>query len=105
MITNVQAVKFCNEKVRPAADALGQAYETLRRLKMEWDATLMANLIPNDTTVIADGADTDGRKPITGQMVYNILNRGFEYMTDQEANFNAKLNTIKQVTVNDAPRF
>lgn len=37
-ITNPEAVKFCNEKIRPAADALASAYHTMKALRDEWYA-------------------------------------------------------------------
>jgi hypothetical protein len=107
-ITNAQAVKFCNEKLRVLADLQERLYETYRRVKAEWDTFGGVALIPNDASPIIDGATVltgtaDGRKPITGAMVTNIITRGFEYATDMEASASAKLATIRQVSVNGGP--
>lgn len=109
-ITNPQAVAFCNNRARVVADLFEKAYESYRRMKAEWDTFGGAALIPNDSSPIIDGATVlagtaDGRKPITGAMVNNIVARGFELAADYEANAGAKLATIRQVTVNGGPAF
>lgn len=103
-ITSPQAVQFCNEEIRVVADLFEQLYWSSKKLDLNWNTTYSA-LIPNTVDVIVDGAATDGRKIITGQMVNNIINRAFEFITDQEAAGNAKLNTVLQVSVNGQSRF
>ena len=100
-ITNPEAVRFCNEKVRVAADRLAQAYYFAKHVQQEWFANSMSSLIPNsgDDDVI-DGSATDGRHPITGADATNIITRCGEIVTDMEANSSAKLNTILNVSVN-----
>jgi hypothetical protein len=104
-IVNPQAVKFCNEKIRPLCDLWESLYETARRTKAAWDTDGLAVLIPNDTSPVTDGSATDGRNPITGAMVRSILDRIFETVTDLEAGGNAKLDQIRKVSVNGAPLF
>jgi hypothetical protein len=83
-ITNAQALAFSNQKVRVVADLLESTYETCRRLVAEWNATSMISLIPNDATyVVRDSANpvsgaADGRKPINGAMISNIIARAGE---------------------------
>jgi hypothetical protein len=100
-ITNPEAVKFCNEKVRTSADKLGQLYYVAKAVSQEWTANSLGSIITNsaDDDVI-DGSATDGRHPITGADANNIINRLTEFVTDMEANTNAKLNTVLGVAVN-----
>jgi hypothetical protein len=59
--TNVQAVSFSNNKIRPMADQLYSTYQAAKRVVQEWNSQLVSQAIPNDSTVIADGSATDGR--------------------------------------------
>jgi len=100
-ITDPQAVRFCNEKIRSAADNLAQAYNHANRVVNEWTSFGGVALIPNDAGEdVIDGSATDGRPPITGADVNNIINRLSERLTDYEAGGNAKLNTILRVAPN-----
>lgn len=98
-ITNPEAVRFCNERVRPAADATAQLYYQLKALKDEWFAASMGDLITVEGGGIDDGSDLDGRHGITGTDVINLITRAIELVNDYEANSNAKLNTIINVAV------
>lgn len=100
-ITNAEAVTFCNERVRVAADKLAQAYYYAQIVTQEWTANSMGTLIPNEAgDTIIDGSETDGRHVISGADANNIINRCNELVTDYEANTLAKLNTILGVAVN-----
>mgnify|MGYP000621713160 CR=1 FL=1 len=99
-ITNAEAVRFCNEKVRVAADRLAQAYYFSKQVQNEWFANSMGSLIPNDASPVIDGSATDGRHPITGADATNLITRCGELITDYEAAGNAKINTILGVAVN-----
>lgn len=104
-ITNPEATKFCNEKIRVMADILGQAYFSAKAIKAEWDANNMGALLPVSSDVVVDGAATDGRHVITGNDAQGIIARAGELITDLEANGGAKLNTILNVAVNYQSRF
>lgn len=99
-ITDPQAVRFCNERVRLAADKFGQLYNWCVAVANEWAAQNIAGLIPNDTSPIIDGAQTDGRPLITGADVHTIKDRVAELISLLEASSNAKLNQILRVAVN-----
>jgi hypothetical protein len=103
-VTNVQAIKFCDEDIRPAADALSQLYYRAKDLLARWSANgqNIVALVPNDATVVNDTATTgpDGRPPITGAHINNIIARLDEFVTDYEASGSAKLNTVTAVAVN-----
>ena len=101
-ITDPEAVRFCNEQVRVGADKLAQMYYAAKAIKDEWIAnpnlaTLIAFDNPDD---VVDGSATDGRHPISGIEVNNLITRLGELITDMEAGGNAKLNTVLAVAVN-----
>ena len=104
-ITDPAAVAFCNQEVRPYADAEAQAYWTAKKLINDWASFSMSAKIPNDASLIVDGSATDGRNAVTGLQITNILNRAQEKVTDYEATSNAKLVTVTQVAVNTQARF
>lgn len=104
-ITDPEAVKFCNEKVRVMADALGVAYFSAKAILAEWYANDMGTLIPVSSDVVVDGSATDGRHVITGNDATAIINRASEIVADMEANNSAKLNTVLAVAVNYQSRF
>jgi len=93
-ITNAEAVKFCNEKIRVAANKLAQAYYFANQVADEWTANSMASVLPNQADDVIDGSATDGRHPITGIDANNIINRLNELIAEYDADSSAKLNTI-----------
>jgi len=99
-INNPQAVKFCNEKIRVAADKLAQAYNFAKDTLNEWYALNMGNQFPVDGGEIEDGSNIDGRPIITGNSVQLLMSRVQELVNDYEAGRKAKLNTVLQVSVN-----
>lgn len=106
-VTNPADIRFCNEKIRPAADRLVQAFSFAERVLNEWNARDGVSRIPNDagetvqdSAYGTDGADGDGRPIIDGAQVNNVMNRISELVNDYKANSSAKLNTILQVAVN-----
>ena len=98
--TNITAITFVNNKARPMADILAKHYYMCKDIVNTWNAQSMATNIPNDATVISDGAATDGRNPVTNAMVTAIITRAQEVIADYEATSNAKLNTVLGVAVN-----
>jgi len=104
-ITNPQAVAFCNNEIRVMADSMTQNYYTAKSIVNDWFSTGVNSLIPNDSSLIIDGSAIDGRSPITGSQVTNIITRAQEIVADYEANSSAKFNTINAVKVNGGSRF
>lgn len=98
-IVNPQVIKFANEQARQAADQLAQTFYRLEVVLDQWTALNGASL-PNDGSVVVDGAQTDGRPILTGAKLHNLMSRLSESITDYEANSNAKLNTVLGVAVN-----
>ena len=102
-ITNPEAVKFCNEKVRVLADLATKYYYAARALVNEWEATNMGTKIPDTADVIIDGSAEDGRSTITGAKVNGMKNHVEAMANDLEANTNQKLNILLQIEVNGSP--
>lgn len=113
--TNAQAVAFANNRIRPMADLLYSAYLSAKKLNTEWNAQSVATVIPNDSTIIADGAATDGRAPITDAQATAIVSRCQEMISWMENGLvgspflgsvtNATLNTVIAPEVNGVSRF
>jgi len=99
-IDDPQAVRFANERIRPAADALARTYHLAKQVQAEWTARGGVAMLPNKSDAVLDGAETDGRPVITGADVNNVINRLAELTADFEAYGAAKLNTILRVAVN-----
>jgi hypothetical protein len=101
-ITDAEAIRFCNEWARPAADRLAQRYYTAKALVNEWNARDMVVKIPNTADVIVDGSGGagDGRPGVTAAQITAIITRAQELVTDYEATSQAKLNTVLAVAVN-----
>ncbi len=82
-ITNPVAIKFCNEKVRVAANLIAQLDNLALDIINEWTALGDTSFIPNDSQVVRDsasptddvGTNGDGRKVITGAKVNSVKNR------------------------------
>lgn len=102
-VTNPTAVAFCNNRVRPVADKLAQAYYLAKEVRNEWYANNMGDILPVGGGTVADGADVDGRHPITADAAILIINRLEDLIADYEASNNAKLFTVLAVAVNPNP--
>jgi hypothetical protein len=100
-ITNPEVVAFCNQRVREAADRLAQTYFLAKAVTAEWFANNLSTAIAYDNgDLVVDGSAIDGRHPISGIDVNNLITRLMELTADYEASSNAKLNTILAVAVN-----
>lgn len=102
--SNAQAIAFVNNMARRYADAEAQAYNTARALNDFWNANAVSAVIPNDATIIADGAAADGRQIVTGAQITNIVTRAQEKIADYDAGGGAKKNTVLAVAVNTQSR-
>jgi len=113
--TNPQAVQFTNTRARPMADMLYSAYLTCKSFVDQWNADNVAAVIPNDATIIADGAATDGRAQVTDAQITNMVTRAMEFINWMEQGLvaspftgtvtNATLNTVVGVQVNGVSKF
>ena len=104
-VVDQSALSFSNTVIRRMADRLAQEYYACKQVVGLWNSgtPLTSSLFPNNTTVVADGSPTDGRRALTGAMVNNIVTRCTERITDMQATSNAKLNTALAVAVNVNP--
>ncbi len=102
-ITNPEAVRFSNERIRTLADAATRYYYAAVAMLNEWEATGMAAKIPNVADTIVDGSATDGRSPITGTMVNGLKNHVETMVADLQAHTRAKLNILLRIEVNGSP--
>lgn len=103
VITNPQAIKFCNEKVRPASDRYAQLYWYAKALIQSWNADGLSSAIPNNADTVNDGGDVDGRGVITGAMVNGLITNLTALVADLEASSNLKLNGLTKLAVNELP--
>ena len=102
-ITDPEAVRFANEKVRTLADAATAYYYAATAFLNEWNATGMATKIPNTADPIIDGAATDGRTIITGADVNGLKSHVDTMVSDLEVNTNLKLDILLKIEVNGSP--
>ena len=102
-ITDPQAVRFANEKVRVLADLATRYYYAALAFANEWDANNIGAIIPSTPDVIVDGSATDGRTPITGANVNALHGHLAMMITDLEASANQKLDVLLKIEVNGSP--
>lgn len=100
MITNLPAVKFSNERVRPVCDRVAGLFSSIVTLASEFQAKGLDQIIPDDDTVIDDGAGTvDGRTPITGHDVHQIIALATDLIS-MGTGQNTKMPTVLKIAVN-----
>lgn len=107
---NPQAVTVANGKLRPLSDKFGQLYNLCKALQAEYLAENWGALYPDDTELMVDGSETDGRAPVTNRELRTLmLNVVGPFITDFEANValgsipaaaNAKRNLVLKIAVN-----
>lgn len=98
--TNPQAIRICNDKIRPLADKLGYLYNLSKALQAEAQAEGWTSLFPADANIISDGADTDGRAVITNTDVNSFITVVGSLITFMEQNSNANRNLTLKIAVN-----
>lgn len=100
MNSNPQAIAFSNARIRIMADLLGSAYLSAKKLLAEWNAQGVAAVIPNDATVIDDGAAADGRPIVTDAAATAIVTRCLELVNWMETGQIAAGGTVTDATLN-----
>ena len=98
--TNPQAVRVANEKIRVAADRMGQLYNFFKALQAEGTAEVWTSLFPANAETISDGADVDGRAIITNQEVRDFIGDVTAFIAWIEANANVIRNRTLKIAVN-----
>lgn len=107
--TNPQAIRFCNEKLRPACDRLISAIRTIREMRAEWDAQGIGPLVAGSQELLdgnmADGSASDGRTRITGYDA-NLANTSAQaLLTWCDGDGAASIAALTKPTVNTEPVF
>lgn len=105
-IVDPQVIAFCNNRVRPTADAIGKLYNTIVAIANEYTALGMATKIPNTADRIMDNATVppgDGRPPVTGADITALINIASGIKTSLEASSNANRTAVLKVAVNTIP--
>ncbi len=98
--TNPQAIRICNEKLRPLADRCGQFYNLCKALQAEALAEGWVAMFPADGVTIADGADVDGRAVITNTDIASFITFIGAQITAYEASSFANRNLVLKIAVN-----
>lgn len=104
-ITNVEAVRFCNDEVRRFNDLLVVTYRTAKQIKLDYDNKGMGAIFTNNADVVIDGSSTDGRHAMTTFDVNVVLARANEIIADYEASSNTKINQANAIAVSTNPLF
>lgn len=97
---NPQAIKICNEKMRPLADKLGQLYNFTKALQAEAQAENWTAMFPADGVQISDNADADGRAIITNTDINSLITMTTAFINWMEATSNANRNLALKIAVN-----
>ena len=103
-ITNPQAVKFCNEKVRILSDLIEKTRRTAEQFAIDVVTEFEANTGGNaNGDTVTDGAAEDGRSIITKLSVANV-----KFVAEQLVtclNTDDRETLIAAVSVNGQPSF
>ena len=99
--TNPQAIRVCNDKVRPCADRFGQLFNYCKALQAEAVAEGWTGMFAGGAgNTVSDGADSDGRTVVTDADVLAFITDVSTFITDLEAASNARRNRALKIAVN-----
>jgi hypothetical protein len=98
-INDPAAIKFANERVRPLADRLARMAFALQIFLAEYQAKGLEAQFPDDATVVEDGSGADGRTPITGHDVREMV-RVAQDLATMATGDTSRMPTIMKVAVN-----
>lgn len=102
-IKDPNAVRFANTRIRPMADRLAQLYYLAVLFSDEFKALGLDTIFLKNPDSVSDGSATDGRPPITGTDVNNIITLAIAFKDLMEANSKEPLNQVLRVGVNTTP--
>lgn len=113
--TNIQAIAFSNQEIRPMANVIYSAYLSAKKIVDNWNGQSISVVIPNDANILGDGAANDGRPIITDSQATTIITRCNELVSWMENGLVASpfgttsnlayLNTIVVVANNGQTQF
>ncbi len=97
-----RAVKVSNERIRPAADRLGQTYFLyallLKLAAAEAWPTLFGQF--NEKNPLPDGSDVDGRNPITPESIKALIVAMQTFVDFMDADNGALRDLVLKIAVN-----
>lgn len=97
-VTNPEAIRFINERIRPAADKFASSYIAAVAHISAWEQ--LKDIIPNDAEVlIEDNRQREGISQITGRDVHAIAAMVKNIKDTLEANNNALRDIVFKVSV------
>lgn len=79
-ITDPQAIRFCNEAIRPLCERVRALKADVDALGIEWFGGL-SSLFPNDSSVVEDGRTAEGVSRLTGADVTNAITQFLAFQT------------------------
>ncbi len=97
-----RAVRVANEKIRPAADKLGQTYffyTLLLKLAAAEDWPGLFGQF-NEKNPLPDGSDVDGRNPITPESIKALIVAMQTFVDFMDANNGALRDLVLKIAVN-----
>lgn len=71
-VTDPQAIKFCNEQVRPLAEKLRALRVEIEAAQTDWFAGLNAKF-PNDSGAVTDSREAEGVSRLTGADINSFM--------------------------------
>ena len=86
-VTDALAIKFVNERIRPAAEQLRNLKIQFEELRAVWDQGA-SSLVPNSPAeVIEDGREAEGVSRLTGQDINLMVTRIDAMLAPLQAGF------------------
>jgi hypothetical protein len=98
--TNPQAIRICNEKLRPLADRAGQFYNLCKAYQAEATAEGWTAMFPANAEVIEDGAAADGRAIISNTDISQFITFIVAQIAAYETSAFANRNLVLKIAVN-----
>lgn len=83
-INESTTIRFVNERIRPFADRRIQTYFDAKSMLLEFDSKGLAETVKATADEIDDGARLDGRKPVTAEDVFRLVEEARAFVADFE---------------------
>lgn len=109
LINDPEAVRFSNDFCRILADQLVSTYDSCKIYKSYWDSRPnLTTLFPDlASEIVQDGYQSDGRHPVSGQVVTALYNQATAIIAWYETVVGGKtrIDWFRSISVNARPRF
>lgn len=83
-ITDPQAIRYCNEIVRPMCEMFRAVYYRDKSALNVWFGGGVNALFPNDASPVQDGREIEGVSRLTGADVNNVMTQLVAFVTAME---------------------